>query len=66
MGGLCREVSTLLSAQMCFRRGEALEAARVFVSSLAFDVEALPRRIIVFENPSGPEGNAAEMHLMQR
>jgi len=51
VGGLCREASTLLQAQTCFRRGEALEAALVAVFGLAFGVEALPHRIDVFENP---------------
>jgi len=36
---------------MCFRRGEALEAAFAVVFGLAFGVEALPHRINVFENP---------------
>ena len=51
MGGLCREASTLLSAQMCFRRGEAWEAANLVAFSLVPDVEALSRRTDVFENP---------------
>ena len=51
MGGLCREVSTLLSAQMCYRRGEAFEAALAAAFSLAPDTDALPRRAGVFENP---------------
>lgn len=51
MGGLCREVSTLLSAQMCFRRGEAWEAAQAAAFSLAPDVETLPHRTGAFENP---------------
>ena len=51
MGGLCREASTLLSAQTCSRRGEALEAAWVIAFSLAAGVEALPYRTCVFENP---------------
>ena len=51
MGGLCREVSTLLSPQMCFRRGEAWEAAWVIAVSLAAGVEALSHRTSVFENP---------------
>ena len=51
MGGLCREVSTLLSAQTCFRRGEALEAALAIALGLASDVEALSHRTDVFENP---------------
>ena len=51
MGGLCREASTLLSAQTCFRCGEAWEAALAFAFGLAAGVEALPYRTGAFENP---------------
>ena len=61
MGGLCREVSTLLSAQMCFRRGEAWEAAKLIALSLASDVETLPCRTGIFENPSGSEESSGNL-----
>ena len=66
MGGLCREVSTLLSAQTCFMRGEALEAALAVALGLVVGVEALPHRINAFENPQGLERNAPKAHFRQR
>lgn len=51
MGGLCREVSTLLQAQMCFRRGEAWGAAGLAAVGPAPDAETLPHRAGAFENP---------------
>ena len=51
---------------MCFRRGEAWEAAKAVALSLASDVETLPCRTCVFENPSGLEGNVSKVHLRQR
>ena len=51
---------------MCFRRGEALEAAMAIAFGLTSGVEALSRRTFAFENPSGLEGNVPKVHLRQR